>query len=138
MAAIAPIVIADGATTPVPHTFNPKQSSPIAGYRRDGVAGQAVVAQERISMKVTPAKTINGVNRVMVQLVVPVSEVPSGGAATGYVAPPAIAHEMKVNVEFFLHQRSDNVGRRDLRVLLSNLLKDAQVVGIVDNLEAPY
>lgn len=138
MAAIAPISIADGQATPVTHVFNPKQSSPIAGYRRDGVTGQAVVAQERLSMKVTSAKTVNGVNRVMLQLVIPVSEVPSGAAVTGYVAPPAIAHEMKANIEFFLHQRSDLAGRKDLRVLLSNLLKDAQVVGIVDNLEGPF
>lgn len=136
MAAIAPITISD--STPTNHVFHPKQTTPFAGYRRDGVTGQAVVAQERLSMKVTPAKTVNGVNRVLVQLVVPVSETPSGGAATGYVAPPAIAHEMKVNVEFFLHQRSDLVGRRDLRILLANLLSDAQVAGIVDNLEAPY
>lgn len=137
MAAIAPISILDGQATAVTHAFNPIASVPPT-YRRNGVAGQALIAQERLLIKVVPAKTPSGVNRVQIQMVIPVSEVPAGGASSGYTAPPAVAHELTVKVEFMLHQRSDLAGRKDLRVLLSNLLKDAAVVSAVDSLEQPY
>lgn len=136
MANIATITIKDGQSTPVDHAYNPIQVNP-AMYRRNGVAGQSVIAQERLLVDVENAKTYNGVNKVKLELVLPVMEQASGGAATGYVAPPAIAHEERVQVTFFFHQRSDAAGRKDLRVLLSNLLLNAQVVDAVDTLTKP-
>nr|APG77173.1 hypothetical protein [Shahe levi-like virus 3] len=137
MAQIATITINDGQTTPVAHAFNPIMSVPPT-YRRNGVTGQAVIANERLLLQAVLAKTVNGVNRIQLELVVPVVETPAGGSATGYVAPPAIAHEMRVKVEFFFHQRSEKAGRKDLRTLLTNLLSNAQVVSLVDDLEQPY
>lgn len=137
MPQIASITINDGQATPVPHVFNPVMSVPPT-YRRNGVSGQAVIANERLLMQSILAKTVNGVNRIQLELVVPVVETPAGGSATGYVAPPAIAHEMRVKVEFFFHQRSDRSGRRDLRILLANLLSDAQLTALVDDLEQPF
>lgn len=134
---ITAITVNDGQTTPVAHVFNPIMSVPPT-YRRNGVSGQALIAQERLLLQTVMAKTQNGVNRVQMELVVPVAEIPAGGASTGYTAPPAIAHEMRVKVEFFLHQRSELQGRKDLRVMLSNLLLNAQVVDAVDKLEQPY
>lgn len=137
MAQIASISIADAQSTPVTHVFNPVQSVPPT-YRRNGVSGQAAIANERLLIQTILAKTVNGVNKIQMELVLPVSEIPSAGASTGYTAPPAIAHEMRVKVEFFFHQRSEASGRKDLRVLLSNLLLNPQVVGAVDSLEQPY
>lgn len=138
MAAIAPITVNDGKTpTATAHIFNPVQSVPPM-YKRNGVAGQAAIAQERLMIRVVAPKTLNGVTRVQGELVVPVSEVPAGGASTGYVAPPAIAHEMKVKFEFYFAARSESAGRKDLRVMLGNLLGDAQVVAAIDNLESPF
>ena len=137
MAQIATITINDGQTTPVAHAYNPVKSVPPT-YRRNGVAGQAVIAQERLMIDTIMASAVNGVNKVRLELVIPVVEVPAGGASSGYTAPPAIAHEMRVKVEFFFHNRSDSAGRKDLRVLLSNLLLNAQVVSAIDTLEQPY
>jgi hypothetical protein len=137
MAQIASITINDGAATPVAHAFNPIKSSPPT-YRRNGVSGQSVIAQERLMINTVMAQAVNGVNRVQLELVLPVVEVPAAGTATGYVAPPAIAHEERVKVEFFFHNRSEKAGRKDLRVLLMNLLANGQVVSAVDDLEAPY
>lgn len=137
MAQIATISINDGASTPVAHVFNPIQSVPPM-YRRNAVVGQAVFAQERLFIDAILAKSKDGVNKVRFELVVPVSEVPAGSASSGYVAPPGVAHEMRVKVEFFFHQRSESAGRKDLRVLLSNLLLNPQVVSAIDNLEKPY
>lgn len=138
MAAIAPITVNDGKTpTAMAHTFTPVQSVPPL-YKRNDVPGQAAIAQERLMIRVIAAKTLNGVTRVQGELVIPVSEVPAGGASTGYVAPPAIAHEMKAKFEFYFAARSDSAGRKDLRVMLMNLLANAQFVSAIDNLEMPY
>lgn len=137
MAQIATISINDGAATPVAHVFNPIQSVPPT-FRRNSVAGQSVVAQERLLIQTILAKTVNGVNKVQFELVIPVAEVPAGGAATGYVAPPAVAHEMRCKMEFFFHQRSEKQGRKDLRTLISNLMLNAQVVSAIDDLEQPF
>lgn len=137
MAAIAPIAIQDGQAAPVTHTFNPINSVPPT-YRRNGVAGQATIAQERLVVKVVNPKNISGVTRVQLELVVPVSELPTGGTSSGYTAPPAVAHEMKAKVELFFAARSDSAGRKDLRKLLANALNDAQIAAAIDNLETPY
>lgn len=136
MANIATITVNDGQSTPVAHAFNPIQVNP-ALYRRNGVSGQAVIAQERLLVDVVNATRFDGVNKVNLELVLPVSEQASGGNQSGYVAPPAIAHEERVKVTFFFHNRSDAAGRKDLRILLINLLANAQVVDAVDNLTKP-
>lgn len=137
MSQIATITINDGQSTPVAHAFNPIVSVPPT-YRRNGVANQAAVAQERLLLQTILAKARDGVNKVQIELVVPVSEVPAGGTGSGYTAPPAIAHEQRVKVEFYFHNRSVTEGRKDLRVMLSNLLLNSQVVAAIDNLEQPY
>lgn len=137
MSQIASISVDDGQSTPVTHVFNPIMSVPPT-YRRNGVSGQAAIAQERLLLQTILAKTTDGVNRVQLELVIPVSEVPAGGNSTGYTAPPSIAHTMRVKVEFFFHQRSVMEGRKDLRTLLVNLLWNPQVANAIDSLEQPY
>lgn len=137
MSQIASISVNDGQATPVAHVYNPIASVPPT-YRRNGIAGQAAIAQERLLLQTILAKTTDGVNKVQMELAIPVSEVPAGGSSSGYTAPPAIAHTMRVKVEFFFHQRSITDGRKDLRVLLSNLLQNSQVVAAIDSLEQPY
>lgn len=137
MAAIATITIADGVTpTAVNHVFQPIQTNP-ALYKRTGVADQPAAAMERVQANLKQAVGTNGLNTVELVLAVPVLEQTSGGSSTGYVAPPAIAHEMKAKVTFYLHGRSVIAGRRDLRVMLSNMLKDPQIIDLIDNLTPP-
>lgn len=136
MAAITSITVTDGKGTPESHVFNPIASLPPT-YRRNGV-GVAAIAEERLLIQTVLSKNINGVDRVQIELVIPVSEVPAGGSSAGYTAPPAIAHEHRVKVEFFAHHRSTEAGRKDLRALLIGLLANAQVVAAVDKLEQPY
>lgn len=137
MAAIASITIADGVTpTAVNHVFQPIQTNP-AQYKRTGVADQPAAAMERVQANLKQAAGTNGLNTVDLVLALPVLEQTSGGTSSGYVAPPSIAHEMKAKVTFYLHGRSVVAGRRDLRVMLSNLLKDPQIIDLIDNLTPP-
>lgn len=137
MATIANITISDGKATPESHVFIPIKSGENSLFRRTGVAGQPAVAMESVKTSAKLVTTANGVNKVDIELVIPVLEQVSGGAGTGYVAAPALAHELRGKVTFFLHQRSNTADRKDLRILFSNLLKDVQIVDLIDNLTPP-
>jgi hypothetical protein len=137
MAQIANISVADGKTTPETHVYSAIKSGEQALWRRTGVAGQPAVAMESVKTTAKLAVSANGVNKVDIEIVVPVLEQAASGAASGYVAPPALAHELRGKITLFAHQRSDAAGRKDLRVLLSNLLKDAQIIDLIDNLTPP-
>lgn len=134
---ITAITIADGKSTPLSHVFQPITSSPEALYKRTGVAGQTAAAMESVVLKLSPAKKVDGVNIVSIELSVPVMEQAAGGSSSGYVAPPAVAHTLRFKGNLYLHNRSITEDRKDLRVLVSNLLKDAQVIDLIDNLTPP-
>lgn len=130
---IATITIADGKATPESHAYVPVKSGLEAVWKRTGVANQPAVAMESIKAVAKLAEG-NGINKVVVDLAIPVLEQVTGGTSAGYVAAPQLAHVQRVQMTFFLSQRSDVAGRKDLRVLASNLLKDPQVIDYIDNL----
>lgn len=138
MAQIANISITDGKTpTALTHVFKPFTTAP-AFYKRNDVVDQPAVAWESVEAKIQyPAKAENA-NIATLQLVIPVLEAPTqSGAATGYVAPPKIAHELRFVGKFYMSNRSVTAQRTDLRVMVSNLLKDPQIVDLLDNLTPP-
>lgn len=137
MAIIANITVVDGKSTPISHVFKPITSAPEALYKRTDVAGQSAAAMESVVLKLSPARSVNGISIVPVELSIPVMEQTAGGSSSGYVAPPAVAHVLRFKGSFYLHNRSTTDDRKDLRVMVSNLLKDAQVVDLIDNLTPP-
>lgn len=139
MSAIAPIAIVDGAAVPVTHTFNPVQTVDPATYKRNGDTATPIVGQEQVllSLKIG-ANTSEAVNRARVTLRIPVLETPDGGSSAGYVAPPKVAYFMQATVDVFLPNRCTAAQRKDLRVLVSNLLLNSQVVSLIDTMERPY
>lgn len=139
MAAIAPIAIVDGQGTPVTHTYNPVMTGDVAVYKRNGDSSVPVVGFESLSVSLKDANgSSDAVNRVKISLRIPVLETPSGGAASGYVAPPRVAYFMMCNVEYILPNRSTAAQRKDLRILTSNAMLNSQCATLVDSLERPY
>lgn len=139
MAAIAPIAIVDGQGTPVTHTYNPIQTGDVASYKRNGDTAVPVVGFENVLLSLKEANgSSEAVNRAKISLRIPVLETPSGGAPSGYVAPPKVAYFMMATLEMILPNRSTAAQRKDLRVLCSNLLLNAQVVALIEQLERPY
>lgn len=136
MSQIAPIVVNDGKTTPVAHTFNPVVSAPEAMYRENistlPLTGQGVVA---VNLKSQPMAALQ---KVRVKLALPALETVTGQNASGYTAAPKVAYSNEAIVEFILPLRGTVDQRKDLRVMLSNLLKDGQLVDVIDNLNPPY
>lgn len=137
MPQIAAIAINDGVTpTPVSHVYNPMQTTPPL-YKRNGV-DVAAIAMEQVSVKRVDPKNANGAYQIEVELVIPVMEQPSGQASSGYVAPPAIAHSLRFKGVFYVHGRSLQAQRKDLRVLAANLLQNSQIASVIETLELPY
>lgn len=137
MAQIAPITLADGKTpTPESHVYNPKGVNPPI-YKRDSVAGQSAAAWEMLSVKVKLAAG-SSPNIIDLELQVPVMEQVTGGTSSGYVAPPRVAHVMKAKMSFYLDNRSDAIGRKDLRTLAAAMLANAQVISAIESFEQPY
>lgn len=134
MANIANISIPDGKPTPESHVYVPMKSGTDAQWKRTGVAGQPAVAMEQVLASMKLVETANGVNKIDIELAIPVLEQVAGGTSAGYTAAPALAHTLRAKVTFFAHQRSDVAGRKDLRVLLTGLLANAQIVDMIDNL----
>lgn len=139
MSAIAPIAINDGQGTPVTHTYNPIQAVDPATYSRNGDTAVPVVGQEGVMLSLKMgANASEAINRARITLRIPVLETPDGGSSSGYVAPPKVAYFLQATVDLFLPNRSTAAQRKDLRVLLSNLLLNSQVVSLNDTMERPY
>lgn len=136
MTAISTITIADGQATPVNHTYQPITSSPAALYRENvagvGLAGQPVITLTALT---SPEASLQ---KVRIELKLPAMEVVTGQNSSGYSAAPKVAYTVKATLDVFLPARSTSAQRKDLRVLLRNLLTDAQVVDVIDNLNMPY
>lgn len=128
MSAIANIAIQDGAASPVTHTFTPRSTNP-AQYRNGASEGSSSGVQFDESITIDVSVNPQGMSKVKITLVTP----HVANATTGI---PAYYETAKV--EFLLPQYSSVQNREDLRVLLADLLTDAQVVDAVDNLAYPY
>lgn len=134
MSAIAPIVIADGAATPVQHTYNPITSTMPATWRETG-AGLPLVGEPELSMNVIRGASMN---TVRVKLKLPVMEAVSGTTGEGYTAAPKVAYSVQATAEFKLPARSTVTERKDLRVLLQNLLAESVMIDAVDSVTPVY
>lgn len=135
MAQIANIVVNDGATTPVAHTFIPVQTAPQAIYR-EGITSLPIVGQGTIQLKGgVPGAALQ---RVKMTVALPALETATGSNSDGYTAAPKVAYTNTVQLEFLLPSRGTAQQRKDLRVMLSNALLNSQIVDAIDNLNLPY
>lgn len=137
MAAIANIVINDGQATPVAHTFYPQASDPDAVYR-ESLSGIALIGNGTMKATVKLSSAAEGLNRVRLVLALPALETVTAQNSAGYTAAPKVAYTNTASMDFILPNRGTTAQRKDLRVLCSNLLLNAQVIDIIENLNRPY
>lgn len=136
MSAIANIAILDGQGTPATHTFYPVQSDPQAHYR-ENIASLALIGQGVIAITVL-SKASDPLQKVRVMLELPALETVTAQNSAGYTAAPKVAYSNKITMDLFLPARGTAAQRKDLRVLASNLLLNAQVIDAIENLNRPY
>lgn len=141
MPAIANVVINDGQTTPVAHTFQPAKSTADYSMYEDRILGQYIAFPRLHLTMVRPSggesKVANRDLKVVCLLDVPELET-LGNSDSGLTPAPTVAYRGKVKVEFTLPMRATAQQRKNLRAYMVNALQNAVLVDAVDNLSMPW
>lgn len=129
------IAIQDGAATPVTHTFNPQSidSNGVATYK-ERVSG-VPIGQPQLSLSVRAPAGNSTTYKVTGRLTMPqvVETTDSAGKTVKSVDYAPLG-----TFEFVLPVKADKIDRTNIRVLLSNALKNATVVSMIDDLEGVW
>lgn len=123
------ITIADGATTPVNHTFTPSGLDGAKGLaqfteRTDGV----FVGEPKLDVTVRPVTKGQPTRKVVLLLTLPKRTTDVNGNVS-------VTYENLGKAEFTYSATSSTQERKNLRVLLSNAMINALVAQVVDNNE---
>lgn len=133
----APIVLTDGKSTPVDHTFNPTMTQGDQSWFTNRAANAGVTAgYETLYARASLPTGNEEVSRSIVKLTVPVLEQPNGGNSEGYVAPMKKAFEQSIQVTAINHKRGDKASRKDLRIMLVDFLESAEGIALFDDQES--
>lgn len=139
----ANIVINDGASTPVAHTFTPlgKDADGVFWWEQTTPAPLNKLGAKRIGYKQTRDLSVSNrltkSAKVSYTLWVPTLETLSNNSA-GILPAPTEAYREIARVEMTLAERSTAQERKDTRVLAVNLLGHAMAVANIDSLEPTY
>jgi hypothetical protein len=142
MAQRANIVLADGAATPVNHTFAPNAGDgnvpgvSIVAYedRASGIA----VAFPTLTLQTRPGTKANDIRKLVTSVYYPVLETVGDAGSSGYVAPPKAAYQLGFRGEFFLPGRASFQQRKDHFAFVKNLYSHAVMTAMVVDLESPW
>jgi len=135
MSTAANIAIQDGQATPVTHTFYPIQTTDPVIYR-ESLADTPTIGNGTVNVSLKDNGS--GLNKAVITMRLPALETATGANPAGYTAAPAEAYTHQVKVEWILPARGTSDQRKDLRLLLTDLLSDAQIVDLIDELRKPY
>lgn len=143
MPAAANIVINDGATTPVAHTFTPigRDEKGVMWFEQTTPAPVNPLGAKRVGYRQTrvldPKGQLTGKSRVILTIYVPTMET-LGSNDAGITPPPTVAYVEESRHEFVLPERSLKQERKDTRVLAQNLLGNSLVISAIDDLQIIY
>lgn len=139
----ASIVINDGAATPAAHTFVPSSDSDGVSLFEDKASGIAI-GFNSIMVRVrrpipatagTASDAKNRVYRVNLNVVTPIMESTSASTGTGIPPAPTVAYTPRCNMEWLLPERSTTQNRKDLVAYVANLLANADIKKVLQDLE---
>jgi hypothetical protein len=141
MSAIANIVINDGQTTPVGHTFAPVTIDAEGVAKWADRSGGISIGFPMLTYKMaSPSKrsTARTYKQTM-KVVLPVLEQTSPSTATGIQPAPIVGYTLLANIELVLPERSTLQDRKNLIAYARNYLANATVVTAgVENYETVY
>lgn len=143
MPQIATVVINDGASTPVAHTFVPlgKDVNGVFWFEQVTPAPLNKLGAKRIGYKqersLSISNQLTASSKVSYMLFVPTLET-LGTSDAGLAPPPTVSYREVSRIEFTLAERSTPQERKDTRVLTLNLLGHAMTIANIDSLEPSY
>lgn len=141
MPARASLVINDYAA--VAHTFVPSSELDGASLFEDKAGGVAIGFNSIMLRMRRPMPGNTGqasdpkgrVYRVQLNIAVPTLESTSASTGTGIPPAPTVAYVHRCNMEWLLPERGTQTNRRDLRSFAYNLLNNADVKKVIEDLE---
>lgn len=137
MPAISSIVINDGATTPVAHTFAPVSTDGSRAEFADR-SGGIPIGYNSFMLSVRPPVKDGSVYKTTVSIMTPVLEAATGPNAQGFTPAPTLGYSLRANIEFLSSTRSTLQNRKDLLAYVKNCLSNALVVSAVQDFEPTY
>jgi hypothetical protein len=129
MPAMANIVINDGKSTPVAHTFAPVTTDGSAASLANRAAS-IPRGFELLGVEVRKPQSATGSYRVQVDMTLPVVAAVDG--------TDQVVKTSKASLVLNISQDSTTAERKDMRVLLANALQNALITSVIENLEPIY
>ncbi|DAD51195.1 TPA_asm: coat protein [ssRNA phage SRR7976325_13] len=141
MAAIANIVVNDGATTPVAHTFAPAKTSADVALLEDRVAG-IYIGFNKLTLALTrpngAAKNATRNLKLSIKIETPKLETVSNNTVSGIAPAPTISYRPVVEMVATFPERCSLQDRKDLQAFLKNVLANSFVTDAFEKYELPY
>lgn len=137
MPSIGNIVINDGATTPVAHTFAPVGINGAVASFADRSGGFSVGYPTITASIANPSKT-SRLYKARFKVVLPVMETISNSTMSGIAPAPTKAYDLTADVTFLMPERSSLQNRKDILALARNLLANAVATALIENNESIY
>lgn len=138
MSAIASIVINDGATTPLAHTFAPVNIDAAGVAKWADRAGGIALGFPVITALVRPPTKESRSYKLSAKIIIPVLEVTSPSTATGIQPAPTLAYNLMTTIEMVLPERSSLLDRKHLNAYLKNYLANINWTNAVESFEPAF
>lgn len=140
MANIGNIVINDGKPTPVAHTFAPNGNTGTEASYVDRALGVSLGFPSINTRLTLPGKVAGAsqLNKIRINLKVPRLEEVAGSTSNGFAPAPRLAYLGSFEGSFIFHERATAQERKDVRILIANLLAAPAIVDLIDNLAPAY
>lgn len=137
MAAIAPITLPDGQTTPVNHIFAPVNIIDDVARWADRSGGISVGFPVVTHSLRSPTKGSRAY-KLATKVVLPVLEVTSPSTGSGIQPAPTKAYDLIATVEIIMPERSTKQQRQDVLAYSKGVLSHAIIKAAVEDFESIY
>jgi hypothetical protein len=135
------IVLADAAGTPVNHTFIPVGRDKNGVFWFEDQSAANAIGFWKISVELnkppTPTAQMSSSQRTVrarIGLHEPILETVSNNTVSGIAPAPTVSYVPRSISDFIMPERSALLDRKNLRKMKMNLLADAQVIALIENL----
>lgn len=130
MAIVAPIVVNNGAATPVATTFSPEAPDINNAYSFVDRSGGISSGFKRMTVSTKPARGAAKVNRATLSIDVPTMQMVNGVNTLAYIS--------RAKLELLLPVDSTDAERKDLYAFLVNSLSNTLLRGALRDLDPVY
>lgn len=142
MPALTTLVVNDGETVPVSHTFTPlgPDAEGVQWFEQTSPAPANSLAAKRFSVSIkrpAPGKSLNGVARVTGRFWMPIMET-LATSDSGITPAPTVAYQLYAEVRYVIPERSTEQERKNMVTLCKTLTQHATVLDVPQKLQPFY